>query len=75
MRIYLHIGSLIVKNPVLPHGAAVLLHGASSKEKAILAIHPHPLGWAPALPGGAFWLFHVKSSLFFLKSGLLLFIR
>jgi len=28
-----------VKNPVLPHGA-------SSKEKAILAIHPLPSGWA-----------------------------
>jgi hypothetical protein len=34
-----------VKNPVLPHGA-------SSKEKAILAIHP--------LPSEASWLFHAK---------------
>jgi hypothetical protein len=44
--------SVGVKNPVLPHGP-------SSKEKAILAIHPLPLGWAPALPSGASWLFHV----------------
>jgi hypothetical protein len=44
-----------VKNPVLPHGT-------SSKEKAILAIHPLPLGWAPALPSGASWLFHVTES-------------
>jgi hypothetical protein len=42
-----------VKNPVLPHGA-------SSKEKAMLAIHPLPLERAPALPGGASWLFHVE---------------
>jgi hypothetical protein len=31
-----------------------------SKE-ALLAIHPLPFGWAPALPSGAFWLFHVKT--------------
>jgi transcriptional regulator with XRE-family HTH domain len=43
-----------VKNPVLPHGA-------SSKEKAFSAIHPLPLGRAPALPSGASWLFHVKA--------------
>jgi len=44
-----------VKNPVLPHGA-------SSKEKAILAIRPLPLGRAPALPSGPFWLLHVNPS-------------
>ena len=57
-----------VKNPVLP--LLALPHEVSSKEKAILAIHPLPLGWPPALPGGtarrsaASWLFHVilKSS-------------
>jgi len=30
-----------------------------SSEEAILAIHPLQLGRAPALPGGAFCLFHV----------------
>ena len=50
---------------MLPPTDVVGPHGASSKEKAILAIHPLPLGWAPALPGGtarrsaASWLFHV----------------
>jgi len=45
-----------VKNPVLPHGA-------SSIEKAILIRWRSGLkpSWPfiPALPGGAFWLFHV----------------
>jgi hypothetical protein len=55
-----------VKNPVLPPtdvvGPPTDVVGpreASSKEKAILAIHPLPSGWASTLLGGAFWLFHV----------------
>ena len=59
-----------MKNLVLPPTDVVGPHGASSKEKAILAIHPLlagralPLGRAPALPGGAFWLFHVTDQNF-----------
>jgi hypothetical protein len=41
----------------------VLLHGAYSKEKTLLAIHPLPLGWALALPKGALWLFQVNPPL------------
>jgi hypothetical protein len=58
---WVSLSELSVKNPVLPHGA-------SSKEKAILAIHPLPLGWAPALPSGASWLFHVNRILLALES-------
>jgi len=36
--------SLTVKNPVLPPTDVVGPHGASSKEKAIFAIHPLPEG-------------------------------
>ena len=41
-----------MKNPVLPPTDVVGPHGASSKEKAILAIHPRS-------SEGASWLFHV----------------
>ena len=40
-------GAGVVKNPVLPQEA--LPHGVSSKEKAILVIHPLPLEGGPSL--------------------------
>ena len=36
--------SISAKNPLLPPTDVVGPHGASSKEKAILAIHPHSSG-------------------------------
>jgi len=44
-----------VKNPVLPPTDVVGPHGASSKEKAILAVHPRS-------SGRGIWLFHAKRS-------------
>jgi len=44
----------------------VLPHGASSKEKAILtwglSVFKTPWPFIPALPNGAFWLFHVMGT-------------
>jgi len=51
-----------VKKPVLPPTDVVGPHGASSEEKALLTIHPLPLGCAPALPKRGILAFSRKPS-------------